>query len=72
MDKLAKILKKLPRATLTAPAILCAVVFAIDFMHAISDGNIDNAELNTLQLTVDGFATLLLAIAYAATKNRLK
>ncbi len=72
MDKLLKFLKKRPHATMTAPAILCATVFVIDFFHAMSDGNIDNAELNTLQLTVDGFATIVLALAYACAKNRYK
>ena len=55
-----------------APAVLCFITFITNLVHALSDGNIDSAEMHSLLASIDGFESVVLFAAMYVMKKKEK
>lgn len=72
MDELIKRLKNNAHIAISVPAILCFITFITNLIKALSDGNIDAAEYNTLLASADGFESVILFCVMLALKKKNK
>ena len=72
MDELLKKLKGSAHIAISVPAFLCFITFVTNLVKALSDGNIDAVEYNTLLASADGFESVILFFVMLALKKKNK